>query len=59
MNAPPGLTIFLPLEGGVRVWSTALRDDESDRLWAWINSHEDLLALVARALELAGEAAAA
>jgi hypothetical protein len=59
VTCPPGLTIFLPLECSVRVWSTALRNDESDRLWSWIASHPALIDLVARALELAEETRAA
>jgi hypothetical protein len=59
VSGPPAVTIYLPFEGGVRLWVDAMNDSEEGRLWDWIGSRDDLLALVARALELAEEAKAA
>ena len=59
MSGPPAVTILLPFEGGVRLWVDAMTDAEEARLWDWIGSRDDLLALVARALELAEETKAA
>lgn len=59
MSGPPAVTIYLPFEGGLRLWVDALTDSEERRLWDWIGSRDDLLALVARALEIADEAKAA
>jgi hypothetical protein len=59
MSGPPAVTILLPLEGAPRLWVDALNDSEERRLWDWVGSRDDLLALVARALELAEETTAA
>jgi hypothetical protein len=59
MSGPPALTILLPLEGTPRVWIDSMTDSEERRLWEWIGSRDDLLALVGRALEIAEEAKAA
>jgi hypothetical protein len=59
MSGPPAVTIYLPIEGGVRLWVDALTDSEERRLWDWVGSRDDLLALVARALELAEDPKAA
>ncbi len=59
MSGTPALTILLPLEGAARLWLDAMTDAEERRLWDWIVAHDDLAALVVRALELAEGARAA
>jgi hypothetical protein len=56
LTGPPGVMIFLPLEGAPRLWVDALTDSEERRLWDWIGGRDDLVVLVARALELADKA---
>ena len=53
MTGPPALTILLPFEAEPRVWINALTDAEAARLWDWIAGRDELVELVARALELA------
>jgi hypothetical protein len=55
----PAVVVRFELEAAPRLWVDALTDSEERRLWEWIASRDDLLALVARALELAEEAKAA
>ncbi len=59
MSGPPTLTILLPLEGAPRLWVDSMTEEETRRLWDWINAQDELAELVARALELAEEAKAA
>ena len=55
----PAVVVRFELKAAPRLWVDALTDSEERRLWEWIASRDDLLALVARALELAEEAKAA
>jgi hypothetical protein len=55
----PALVITLALEAAPRVSADCLNESEYDRLRDWLASREELLALVARAIELEDEAARA
>jgi len=52
VNAP-ALIVVLPLEGKPRVLVDAQNNAEEARLRDWIHAHDDVVALIASALDIA------